>query len=781
MTMRPSQGHFSAEAVPQSAQSQLRGFIAHAPSSMALLDRAMNYLATSNRWIDDYGRGRTSVVGLNHYDLLPDLPPEWRAVHQRGMRGETIKNDEERWLQADGSAHWLRWSVQPWHNGQGEVGGIVIATENITERMQVVEELRQSEYLRAEILDSMAPNIAVIDANGVITAVNAAWSRFAFENSDAPGKPLPNTGVGANYLAILDAASPHSAPESVAARDGLLAVLAGAVPQFGMEYPCHSAQQQRWFYMSATPLARFGTGLVISHTDITEQKLAVAEAQKKQQILDALLATFPEGITIVSAPGLEPLYTSSYAEEMLLGGHDKAKGMTIEDWLAKIEHYLPDGRTPATLNDLPLWRAAVKGETVQDNELTLVKPNGQSLSVLCNAGPIRGSAGNITGGIITWRDITARKAREKALQDANDRLAVTQLGAHAGIWSWDLTTGEVTWSDELFRLFGLEPASLSANYDAWRSLIHPEDLPLAEKAIQTQIAQNSALSMDYRIIRPGGEVRWMQAYGNVVGLDDGTPTRLCGILIDITERKATETALEATRSELHEMVNWQVARHTVAAIAHELHQPLASIMALAGAVALLSAAGKSKAIELRAVTQRMVVESERAADAVRHLMGTLRAPNVTATDVSIDDLLQKIVRNEMLDRAAQAEILLSCPPGLPLVRINAQQVEKVVKNLIRNSMDAMHAAGMAGRHIWISVRAQPNESALCVTVLDDGPGVAAELATELFQPFVSTKADGLGLGLAVSRSLIQAQGGRLWHEAHGGVGAKFLFSLPIAA
>jgi PAS domain S-box-containing protein len=632
-----------SETLLKKSQAQLQLFIAHAPVRIAMFDRYMNCLAASNRWAEDYSRGHASIVGLNHYELHPDLPDVWKAVHQSGLAGETIHKDEDRWVHADGSEHWLQWSVQPWNDGLGNIGGIVIASEDITERIRAANALRKSEALKADILNSVAANIAVIDSDGVIVAVNEPWRNFSLTNSDKPDKPPPNAGIGTNYLAVLDAAASNGDTESVAVRDGILAVLNGTVPSFGMEYSCHSPETQRWFYMSVTPLGQFGSGAVIAHSDISE-----------------------------------------------------------------------------------------------------------------------------------------RKAHEQALQEANERLALAQLAAQAGVWNWDLVTGEIIWSDELYRLFGLERTCVIASQEALLNVIHPEDRAPVQRSISLRLTKRTAFTNEYRIIRPGGEVRWVQSYGDITGPVDQSPTRMCGIVIDITSRKEAETALEVTRAEMQDVVSWQVARHTVAAIAHELHQPLGSLMALAGAASLLSAAGKSKASDLRDVTQRMVVEAERAAESVRNLMGSLRKPLVTCADVSIGDLLQEIVRSQNRVREGQAEICLSCPPDLPLVRINAQQVEKAIQNLINNSQEAMLAAETLGGRIWINADVEPDKSAVCVTVLDNGPGVELEMPSDMFHPFASVKANGLGVGLTISQSLIQAQGGRLWHEAHDSSGAKFHFTLPIA-
>ena len=124
------------------SQKQLTTFIRRAPISMAMLDKHMTYLAASDRWIMDYGQGLADLTGRNHYEMNPDLPEEWKRFHQEALAGATLKNDEDLWIKGDGSKHWLRWAIVPWTDGNGVVGGIIISTEDVTEQMLTLEDLK---------------------------------------------------------------------------------------------------------------------------------------------------------------------------------------------------------------------------------------------------------------------------------------------------------------------------------------------------------------------------------------------------------------------------------------------------------------------------------------------------------------------------------------------------------------------------------------------------------------------------------------------------------------
>jgi PAS domain S-box-containing protein len=146
----------AAQEARYESEERLRLFIEHAPVALAMFDRDMRYLAVSRRWITDYGLNERDVIGQSHYEILPEIPERWRAVHQRGLEGEIIREEEDRFERADGTARWFLWEVRPWKTDGGRVGGIVIFTEDITERKETEQELRnhqnQLEDLTAKLL-----------------------------------------------------------------------------------------------------------------------------------------------------------------------------------------------------------------------------------------------------------------------------------------------------------------------------------------------------------------------------------------------------------------------------------------------------------------------------------------------------------------------------------------------------------------------------------------------------------------------------------------------------
>lgn len=175
------------EAALRETKERLQIFIEHAPAALAMFDREMRYLAVSQRWAETYRLGDKDVVGLRHYDVVPDLPERWKAIHRRAMAGEALRCDEDKFEHADGTVVWLRWEVLPWHAEDGSVGGISIFLENITAAKEAEGRLR----LAATLFDQASEAIAVTDVNGSILRVNDAFTRvLGYESEEAVGQHI---------------------------------------------------------------------------------------------------------------------------------------------------------------------------------------------------------------------------------------------------------------------------------------------------------------------------------------------------------------------------------------------------------------------------------------------------------------------------------------------------------------------------------------------------------------------------------------------------------------
>ena len=228
------------------------------------------YLYVNQAYAEGIGRNREEIVGRTVWDVFSRNEADKRATLIKFVFEHGQAKTHELHVRGREVDRYYLTTMTPIFDEQGRVGYILANSKDITELRHAEDMLRESETYTRSILDSVSDQIAVIDRDGVIVRVNEPWHRFLMENSPEPGKPVPNTGVGTNYLDVCRA-STGSCTESNVAHHGIQSVLDGRLPSFSMEYPCHSADQQRWFTMRVSPLGGQKRGAVIVHTNITER------------------------------------------------------------------------------------------------------------------------------------------------------------------------------------------------------------------------------------------------------------------------------------------------------------------------------------------------------------------------------------------------------------------------------------------------------------------------------------------------------------------------------
>jgi signal transduction histidine kinase len=251
-------------------------------------------------------------------------------------------------------------------------------------------------------------------------------------------------------------------------------------------------------------------------------------------------------------------------------------------------------------------------------------------------------------------------------------------------------------------------------------------------------------------------------------------------LSDITERKRSEAALQAMRAEMEQLMRFHVASQTVSALAHELNQPLNAVTSYAEAALRLLRAGNPQPERLLHAIESSTQQAQRAGQVVRELLAFMKQGEVQTEPVDLNDLVRQVLDRIDADGYGGFQTRLELEPGLAPVTANRLQLEKVLVNLIENGVEAMRDAGISIHAITITVRTNPEGPMAQVTVHDSGPGIDPQTLHRIFDPFFTTKPKGLGMGLAISRAIIELHGGQLWVESEPGSGASFHFTLPFA-
>jgi PAS domain S-box-containing protein len=647
IALERAHGELEARVIERTAaarenEERLRLFFEHAPVAVAMFDCEMRYLAASRRWLDDY-RLDGEVLGRSHYDVFPEIPERWREVHRRALAGEVVTADEDRFVRADGTAQWQRWEVRPWHGMDGAIGGVVLFTEDITERKRVEEALRQ----------------------------------------------------------------------------------------------------------------------------------ALAKAEAGDRLLSALMEHVPEGITIADAPNVNIRMVSRAGQELTGKPRKTLEGIPAEKHAAKWDIYRADGVTPASGEELPLTRATRKGETVRDEVWMLGNPDGRRIPILCNAGPIRDEAGNITGGVIAWRDITEIKRAEEALRASEQRFRAVFEHSGIGIAITDWEGHFLQCNPAYQALLGYTQEELGRI--VFSDLVHPDDRAANLAEIhRLRREELPYFEIENRYVRKDGEPVCVRKFISLLHDSTGKPAHLVALVTDMTERRRMEDTLREADRRKDEFL---------AMLAHELRNPLAPIRN--GLHVLRKSGGQDPATErVREMMERQVNHLVRLVDDLLEVSRITRGSiELKKERVDLMAIIGHAVEiSQPLIQAGAHELSVSLPPAPLFLEADPVRLAQVLSNLLNNAAKYMEKGG----RIRLAAKQQGQEA--MVSVRDEGVGISAEMLPRVFDLFtqvdrsIDRSQGGLGIGLALVHRLVELHGGRVEALSEGpGRGSEFVIHLPLAA
>jgi two-component system sensor kinase FixL len=316
--------------------------------------------------------------------------------------------------------------------------------------------------------------------------------------------------------------------------------------------------------------------------------------------------------------------------------------------------------------------------------------------------------------------------------------------------------------------------------NGWTEGIHPDDFDNGVETYVDAFDARQEFTMEYRLRRFDGEYCWVLDHGVPRFESDRTFLGYIGTAFDITERKRTESELRRQREELAHVTRVSTLGELSASLAHELNQPLTAILSNAQAAQRFLAAGPARVDELGEILDDIVQDDSRASEVIQRMRALVKKEQLPFAPLDLAGVIRDVaalVRSDAILHGVR--ILLELNPSLPPVRGDKVQLQQVVLNLLLNAFDAMRDSPASER--VVVVRAQL-EGVLTVRVSarDSGTGLAGDKLDKIFQPFYTTKRDGLGMGLSISRSIVDAHGGRLWAENNPDRGATFHFTVPVA-
>src|SRR5436190_2947043 len=514
-----------------------RLFIEYAPAAMAMFDTDMRYVSVSKQWMKEYDL-TDNVVGKKHYELFPNILERWKQVHSRCMKGAVEKSDDDYYEKDDGTPVWLKWNVHPWYKASGEIGGIVIFTENITQRKNAQQAIKESEERFRTMANEAPLFVWETDENLQTTYLNGSGlDYFGLEETtkmnDISWKTFIHPDDTENVLIVMNDAAKkhHSHTLEMRLKNGITG-----------EY--------HWFLDKGTPRyadERF-TGFIGTSLDIHDRREAEKDLEDKvkqrtnelnqqnillkqqnhlvKNILDSsvdLIAVYDTDLRILSI--------NQSALNAMKAKEEDVVGKNLLD-------AFPQMKDSQGHKDL---LRAINGEIIH-NEIyySLVSNRYYENSLV----PLKDHNDKIYAVLVMAHDNTELIASAKKLNEA-------QQIAQMGHWDWEVSTSRLTWSDNMYNIYGIDP-SKSIDYDKFISLVHPDDRANMQANIEFALKHKTFSDFFHRIVTPAGQEKIMHARGEVIIDKEKKVLRIVGTGQDVTRQKMTERELIATSRKIEE-------------------------------------------------------------------------------------------------------------------------------------------------------------------------------------------------------------------------------------
>jgi len=452
----------------------------------------------------------------------------------------------------------------------------------------------------------------------------------------------------------------------------------------------------------------------------------------------------------------------------LLGySHEEVLGRSFGD-------FLPPQDVPLFRQRFPRFKQI--GE-VHGVEFDMVRKDGSTITVSIDGRIMRNPQGEFVRTHCILHDIADRKRAEQALRDRESLLNRAEEIAGIGSFIWDLTNDALTWSKGMVSLCGLEEGTVMGSLrEAIQQLVHPEDRQRVGEEIRQMIAARRARPMEFRIVRPDGEERILQSAGEFVLNDQGVPIRCVGILHDITRRRADESRLAALQLQLNHASRLATLGELTAGIAHEVNQPLCAIVNFAKACKNLAAQESPNRELISQWSDAIAAAASRSGEIVRQLSAFSRRSPGEYAAVPVQQLVDEALLLIRLDaHAKEVAFVRQMPDEDAIVRVQPVRIHQVLVNLLRNAVEALGQSGRGPKQVL--VRVEPTVEEVRISVEDNGPGPGSVNLASLFEPFYTTKREGLGMGLSISRTIVEEHGGRIRAIVNSSGGLTVSFTL----
>jgi PAS domain S-box-containing protein len=704
---------------------------------------------TGLRLQDAAGQGWLSTV---HPEDVSNVLLRWRAILASGEAGEM----EARLCRRDGGYRWFSIVSSPLRDDSGEVVKWCGLNIDIEDRKRAEEalSLRELDFQLRSIVDTIPMMAWTTGADGYCDFLNQRWLDYAGLSLDE--------GRGWGWSAVIH---PDDLDPLVVHWQGCLAS--------GATVPTEARMRRfdgvyRWFLFVVNPL-RDEAGNIVkwfgANIDIEDRKRADEALQASERNLIQIINTIPTTAWATRPDGYCDFLNQRWLDYAGMPA-ERAYGW---GWAAAIH---PDDAQGLQ----EYWRSCLASGTPADTEARLRRFDGVYRWFIFRDNPLRDEAGNIVKWYGTAVDIEDRKRAEEELRRSEVLLAEGQRVSQTGSFYWRVDTDEIRSSEELYRILELDPgAPLTLARLAER--VHPEDIASLNEQVAQARRSGVALDTELRLKVGGGTFKYlrMTAYG--ARAREGE-LEYVGAVQDVTERRLSEEALAKVRSELAYMTRVASMGALTASIAHEVNQPLSGIITNANTCLRMLAADPPNIEGALETARRTIRDGNRAAEVIARLRALFSKKNTGTESVDLNEATREVIAlsvNEL--QRNRVTLRTEFASDLPRITGDRIQLQQVVLNLLMNASAAM--SGVEDRPRQLVIRTERDiDDAVRLSVQDAGVGIEAEDTDRLFEAFYTTKSTGMGIGLSVSRSIIENHEGRLWAMPNEGPGATFSFSIP---